>query len=804
MKINYIKALFVTIFAIFAITTQAEEYSGSLNKDKIIINTSDNKKDEYGVNNILNIKFSNDDNFILSTTNSTEVYSISQIDSITTESQDLTSLILVSDKGENKIDLSSIEKIEFGYSIPHVIADSISISLETIKLAPSSTIEFGVNIAKKEYIDEDIYPLYALIEKVSTNSVSTPATVEVIKRSDSTGYDIKLSAGSEKAEYICKLIIGDYEKEIPVSVDYGVYLSHNLIITDNLNEVCLLTYKTISLGETFTYSFFCYLDGATDAQKAAIKEKLLNVNNYEITPMGGKYNTLSLEVGDITINDASDVWVVTVPMKSTGKTFEQGIVSLTIEDKILNLNLTCDDGKHFDELYISFESIYTYSEETKTGSRKLDQSYLKYIGGNNVSTEKERFKVIVWYSMSPDDRGDYIEWNLNMPFGDNAPVKYIGMQKLNTQQFEFEFEVNAAGVANVEFTIENPKADDPSLTEEQKEFYEKYRKQTVTAMVNVVDRNSVEVESVVFVDGPDPLVANVIETQETSAGSVPLYTYILPEESAGPWPSIFSVECKDGAVATVKQSGIDETTGEEITPEVSITHAGTIIVTATSKDKTATLEITAKLKIDQNSQGDKLQLQTAKNEYAPGETDKIKTTLRSSYKVDDNEYTWVSSDENVVSVDENGNITAVADGTATITVSITDEFEYTATATKEISVRSVNADADLNAPEWDDYNVVELLSEEGSGIYYIDLETGSTELFTLNLSNELSGDAVYNVGADFTGTIQFPTNDTFEIVGGTITINGDQWTFDLQVENESASGSVTGTKTYKLLDDTEW
>ena len=804
MKINYIKVLFVAIFAIFAITTQAEEYSGSLNKDKIIINTSDNKKDEYGVNNILNIKFSNDDNFILSTTNSTEVYSISQIDSITTESQDLTTLILVSDKGENKIDLSSIEKIEFGYSIPHVIADSISISVETIKLAPSSTIEFGVNIAKKEYIDEDIYPLYALIEKVSTNSVSTPATVEVIKRSDSTGYDIKLSAGSEKAEYICKLIMGDYEKEIPVSVDYGVYLSHNLIYTDNLNDVALMSYKAISLGETLAYSFFCYLDGATDAQKAAVKEKLLNVNNYDITPMGGKYNTISLEVGDITINDASDVWLVTVPLKSTGKTFEQGIVSLTIEDKILNLNLTCDDGKHFSELYISFEQIYTFNEETKTGSRKLDKSYLKYIGGNNVSTEKERFKVIVWYTMSPDDRGDYINWSLNMPLGENAPVKYIGMQKLNTQQFEFEFEVNAAGEANVEFTIENPKADDPSLSEEDKEFYEKYRKQTVTAMVNVIDRNSVEVESVVFVDGPDPLVANVIEKQETSAGSVPLYTYILPEESAGPWPSVFTVECKDGAVATAKQAGIDETTGEEITPEVSITHAGTVIVTATSKDKTATLEITAKLRIDQNAQGDKLQLQTSKNEYAPGETDKIKTTLRSSYKVNDDEYTWVSSNPDVVTVDAYGNITAVSDGLATITVSITDAYGYTATATKDLSVRSVNADADLNAPEWDDYLVIELLSEEGTGTYYIDTEEGSSDLFIIALDAALVGDGVYTVDSDFAGSIQFPTNDIFDIVGGTITISGDEWTFDLQISDGAATGSFTGTKTYMFLDDSEW
>ncbi|MBR5323240.1 MAG: Ig-like domain-containing protein, partial [Muribaculaceae bacterium] len=435
--------------------------------------------------------------------------------------------------------------------------------------------------------------------------------------------------------------------------------------------------------------------------------------------------------------------------------------------------------------------------ETKTGSRKLDNSYLKYIGGNNVSTEKERFKVIVWYTMSPDDRGDYIKWNLNMPLGENAPVKYIGMQKLNTQQFEFEFEVNAAGEANVEFTIENPKADDPSLSEEDKEFYEKYRKQTLTAYINVIDRNSVEVESVVFVDGPDPLEANVIETQETSAGSVPLYTFVLPEESAGLWPSIFTLECKDGAVATVEQIRFDEY-GEEKPATLNITHAGTIIVTATSKDKTATLEITAKLRIDQIAQGDKLQLQTSKIEYAPGETDKIKTTLRSSYKVNDDEYTWVSSNPKVVSVDAYGNITAVSDGSATITVSITDAFGYTATATKEVSVRSVNADANLDDAKWDEYYVIDL--GEG-GIYYIDTEEGSSDLFVLSLDDELSGNGVYTAGWDFEGTIQFPTNDIFDIVGGTITISGGKWTFDLQVSNGTISGTVTGTKEYMFF---EW
>ncbi|MBR4119428.1 MAG: Ig-like domain-containing protein, partial [Bacteroidales bacterium] len=352
--------------------------------------------------------------------------------------------------------------------------------------------------------------------------------------------------------------------------------------------------------------------------------------------------------------------------------------------------------------------------------------------------------------------------------------------------------------ANIGFTIENPKADDPSLSEEDKALYETYRIQTATALVNVIDRNTVEVESVVFVNDADPLVAEVITEQETTARSVPLYTYIAPEESVGPWPSVFSIECQDGAEATVKQSGIDETTGREITPEISITHAGTILVTATSRDKTAVLTVTAKLRINQTEQGDKLQLSTTKNEYLPGETDKVKALLLSAYKVYDNEYTWTSSNPEVVEVDAEGNITAKADGTATITATITDDFGYTVTAMKDISVRSVSADVNFNDPQWDGYYIIDL--GEG-GTYYMDTEEGSEDLFTIVLNTELSGEGVYTAGTDFRGTITFPSNDVFTINGGTITISGDEWTFDLQVSRSTASGKVVGTKTYILL---EW
>ncbi|MBR4119986.1 MAG: Ig-like domain-containing protein, partial [Bacteroidales bacterium] len=353
--------------------------------------------------------------------------------------------------------------------------------------------------------------------------------------------------------------------------------------------------------------------------------------------------------------------------------------------------------------------------------------------------------------------------------------------------------------ANIGFTIENPKADDPSLSEEDKALYETYRIQTATALVNVIDRNTVEVESVDFLNDSDVLNAEVITgtVQETTSGSVPLYTYIAPEESAGPWPAIFSLECTEGAEATVKQSGIDATTGTEITPEVSITHAGRIVVTATSKDKTAIMTIDAKFKIDQTTQGEKLQLSTTKNEYLPGETDKVKAMLRSTYKVYDNEYTWTSSNPEVVEIDAEGNITAKGDGTSTITVSITDDYGYTLTATKDISVRSVSADANFNDPQWDGYYIIDL--GEG-GTYYMDTEEGSEDLFTIVLDTELSGEGVYTAGTDFTGTIMFPTNDTFDITGGTITISGDEWTFDLQVSSSNASGTVVGTKTYMFLE----
>ena len=179
-------------------------------------------------------------------------------------------------------------------------------------------------------------------------------------------------------------------------------------------------------------------------------------------------------IGDITIDKSEPVWKVNVPLSVETNEYQAGTVTLSIEDKDLVLDLTIDDGEQFKELYVSFESIYTYSEETKLNSRTLDYAYFSYVGGANPNEGiGDVITMVVYYTMTPDDRGDFIDWKVNVPEG--APVEYIGNQKINTQRFEFDFKVVSAGKSTIEITVENPKADDPKLTSEEKAMYESLR-----------------------------------------------------------------------------------------------------------------------------------------------------------------------------------------------------------------------------------------------------------------------------------------------------------------------------------------
>ncbi|MBP3419122.1 MAG: hypothetical protein J6K74_00825, partial [Marinifilaceae bacterium] len=432
--------------------------------------------------------------------------------------------------------------------------------------------------------------------------------------------------------------------------------------------------------------------------------------------------------------------------------------------------------------------INTYSEGTKLYSRKMDNSYTLYIDGEQPQEGEESIITMdVYYTMSPDNRGDYIDWNISTPY---AFIELIGHEKISTTLFKFKFKVKATGAGEIKILINNPKADDPSLTEEEKALYERYREQTLVAAVEVINRQTVEVEEVMFVDNADPSEAMPLESMETTSRKVPLYTAIAPEEVAPAWPAIFSLEFEDGAEATVKQSCIDES-GNDITPEVNITHAGKIYVTATSNDKTDVLEIVAEFKLNMG-EGEKLQLSSSKLEYLPGETDEITTLIRANYTVRPEEYIWTSSDESVVKV-ENGVITTIADGEATITASITDSEGTEAKAEITIKVRTPNADINFDDEKYIDFYVI-----GGYGTdYYIDWdiesESGSEDSMTLYLIEEITEEGTYNVE----GEIYMPEEGSFDIIGGTITYANGNWTFDLQIENyEGLKGTVKGTRPF--------
>ena len=668
------------------------------------------------------------------------------------------------------------------------LSDSVSVSIETLKLAPLAESKFGIQVAAKKYIDSEKYPLhvelYSAEELMSAQEgVEEPATVTTVLREDSTGYDVTIMAGTAKEELVCKVSLGDFEQEIPVSVSYGVYLSHNNFdINDLNNNIGLLTLKTYDVGTTMNYSFFSYLDGASEAEIIAIEEILKNKDSYEVSDM-------NVELGDITIDKSQEIWSVNVPVTSTAKSYERGKISLTIEDKTLVLDLTWDDGKNFKELYVSFQEIYTYSEETKLTSRKMDNSYLAYLNADKaVEGEEEIITMDVYYTMSPDDRGDYINWNISAPI---AFIEPIGYEKISTTLFKFKFKVKAAGAGEIKISVYNPKADDPSLSEEDKALYDKYREQTLVAAVEVINRTTVGVDEVIFVDNADPLVAMPLEAMETTSRSVPLYTAITPEEAVGPWPAIFSLKFEDGAEATVKQSGIDES-GNDITPEVNITHAGKIYVTATSNDKTDVLEIVAKFKLNMG-EGEKLQISTSKLEYLPGETDVVSTILQANYSVRPDEYTWTSSDENVVKIDENGAITTIADGEAIITASIKDSENTEAKASRTIKVRTPNADINFDDEKYANFYVIGGSAPD----YYIDWDTesedGSEDSMTLSLIEEITSDGEFDVAG---GTIYLPNEGSFDITEGTVTVANGEWTFNLKIDNGTTQGAVTGTCPY--------
>ncbi len=124
----------------------------------------------------------------------------------------------------------------------------------------------------------------------------------------------------------------------------------------------------------------------------------------------------------------------------------------------------------------------------------------------------------------------------------------------------------------------------------------------------------------------------------------------------------------DESVATVDKDGKITTVGE-----------GTAFITVISKDDpsiTDTVIVNVKLPVTE------IKIAEDTFDLYTDEKEKIEATVNED--ATNKELTYISSDENVVIVDENGNITAKGEGTATITVISKDNPEITETITVNV------------------------------------------------------------------------------------------------------------------------
>ncbi len=174
--------------------------------------------------------------------------------------------------------------------------------------------------------------------------------------------------------------------------------------------------------------------------------------------------------------------------------------------------------------------------------------------------------------------------------------------------------------------------------------------------------------------------------------------YVKPEDAT---IKDIIYESSDESVVIIDKYGNVEAVGE-----------GTATVTVYSKDdptKSDTVTVTVKTFVTD--------VEVDKNDILlnKGETDKITATVTPD-DATNKEVTYESGDETVVKVDENGNITAVGEGTTTITVASKDDptVKEEVTVTVKIPVTEVTAGDDFTLNIGEEKNVDASVNEDAT------------------------------------------------------------------------------------------
>ncbi len=191
--------------------------------------------------------------------------------------------------------------------------------------------------------------------------------------------------------------------------------------------------------------------------------------------------------------------------------------------------------------------------------------------------------------------------------------------------------------------------------------------------------------------------------------------YIKPEDAT---IKDIVYESGDESIAKVDENGVVTPVGE-----------GTVTITVASKDdptKSDTVTVTVKTFVT-DIEVDKTEITLNK-----GDEDKVTGTVNED--ATHKEVIYESKDETVATVDENGNIKAVGEGTTTITVSSKDnpDVKKEVTVTVKIPVTEITATEDFTLEIGEEKNLDAKVNEDATnkGLIYESSDTGVVKIDT--------------------------------------------------------------------------
>lgn len=261
------------------------------------------------------------------------------------------------------------------------------------------------------------------------------------------------------------------------------------------------------------------------------------------------------------------------------------------------------------------------------------------------------------------------------------------------------------------------------------------------------------------------------------------------------WPLTWS--SSDESVATVKIERSEQT--GDMTAKVTFYKLGSVDIIVNIADKQDVCHFDVKYAID------KIAItESTKNEYYKGEEETWKTRITSTFENDGRAIpVWSSSNPEVASVDQQGKVVMVGEGTATITVEVTDDRGTTHRDSKTITVKSPSDTNIIDIVVTDRFvygwtasansTIIEIFNQDdGSGYLTFNIN-GKIDVAvdkTYTVGTDITGNAVYNYSEDWYGEWQ---PETAQLLSGTIKTENGTLIFDLVVQKGSVTKTVKGT-----------